>query len=278
MQEQLSPSVKFAEPKNVSDLSQCHFYHTIDIPGYGVQEGAFDLRNGVHDYLGNVDFCGKRVIELGPANGFLTFHMEKLGAEVVCCDLSPNLAWDIVPYDGVDVKRRISETKSHIEKINNAFWLGHKAFNSSAKVAYTTAYDIPEDIGTFDVAVFGLVLLHLRDPFRALESILRHCERKVVVVETMMSRKQKWIWSVLNRLQRVPSHPIFFLPSSTRKQTQDTTWWKFPEWTMERFLEVLGFEKSSLIYHEQVWRRAKSGRARLYTMVADRRSGTVSEA
>jgi predicted nicotinamide N-methyase len=37
----------------------------------------------VDPYLGNFDFVGKRVLDVGAASGFLTFEMEKRGAEVV---------------------------------------------------------------------------------------------------------------------------------------------------------------------------------------------------
>lgn len=62
----------------------------MDIPGYGGVEGEWDLRKGVKEYLGNVDFKGKRVLEIGTASGFLCFYMEGQGAEVVAYDLQRN--------------------------------------------------------------------------------------------------------------------------------------------------------------------------------------------
>ena len=43
---------------------------------------------------------------------------------------------------------------------------------SKAKVVYGTVYEIPEEIGRVEVATFGSVLRHVRDPFLALR---RHC-------------------------------------------------------------------------------------------------------
>jgi 16S rRNA A1518/A1519 N6-dimethyltransferase RsmA/KsgA/DIM1 with predicted DNA glycosylase/AP lyase activity len=34
----------------------------------------------VDDYLGHVELRGKRILEIGPASGFLTVEMEKRGA------------------------------------------------------------------------------------------------------------------------------------------------------------------------------------------------------
>jgi hypothetical protein len=73
----------FAKPLKVDDVADCYFYHTMELPSHGVINGEWDLRAGVHDYLGRVEFAGKRVLEIGPASGFLTFEMEKRGAGVV---------------------------------------------------------------------------------------------------------------------------------------------------------------------------------------------------
>ena len=74
----------------------------MEIPGYGLVEGPWDLRGGVDDYLGNVDLNGKRVLEVGTASGFLCFTMEGRGADVVAYDLSDEQSWDVVPYAQYD--------------------------------------------------------------------------------------------------------------------------------------------------------------------------------
>jgi len=181
------------------------------------------------------------------------------------------LEWDIVPYNATDTAKIIDRRREHIGRQNNAFWFAHRLYKSKAKVIYTSAYEIPPEIGKFDIAIFGQVLLHIRDPFRAMECILRHCRDQVVVVETLMSRKQNFVLKLLNRLQREQTFPVFFLPRGAKQHPIDT-WWKFPEWTMEEYLRVLGFEKTSVVYHEPIHHKAKSNKARLYSMVAKRPS------
>ena len=47
---------------------------------------------------------------------------------------------------------------------------------SSVQAIEASAYDLsPEFVGTFDVVVCGSLLLHLREPLRALESIRSVC-------------------------------------------------------------------------------------------------------
>ena len=75
-------------PSNSISLEDCKFYHVQDIPGLSEpQKGSFDLRKGVNEYLGHVDFKNKTVLELGPASGFLTFHIEKMGGDVTSIEL-----------------------------------------------------------------------------------------------------------------------------------------------------------------------------------------------
>ena len=63
----------FATSRKVEDVADCYFYHTMELPSRGVIEGRdWDLLGRVDEYLGNVDFAGQRVLEIGPASGFLT--------------------------------------------------------------------------------------------------------------------------------------------------------------------------------------------------------------
>jgi hypothetical protein len=90
----------YASPPAIENLADCYFYHSTDIPGHGFVRGEWDLRPGIDAYLGHFDFRGKRVLDIGAASGFLSFHMEKRGADVVSYDLSEKGAWDIVPFSG----------------------------------------------------------------------------------------------------------------------------------------------------------------------------------
>jgi hypothetical protein len=91
-------SSAFALPRDGVKLEDCDFYHTVEIPGQGVVRGQWDLPQHVDEYLGGYRFAGKRVLEIGPASGFLTFEMERRGADVVALDVPDDPGWDFVPY------------------------------------------------------------------------------------------------------------------------------------------------------------------------------------
>ena len=67
----MSNHVIYAAPRLVEDPADCYFYHTMDLPGHGTVTGEWDLRGREAAYLGNVDFQGKRVLEVGTASGHL---------------------------------------------------------------------------------------------------------------------------------------------------------------------------------------------------------------
>jgi SAM-dependent methyltransferase len=274
----------YAAPRVITELSECHFYHTTDVPGFGRVEGQWDLRGGEEDYLGRVDFGGKRVLEIGPANGFLSFHMERLGASVVSYDLSEEYDWDFVPFARRE-QRLAPEFKANLRKLNNAYWLCHRAFGSKGRVVYGSVYDIPGEIGPVDVTTFGSVLLHLRDPFLALERALRLTTETAVVTDLFGDPRPhpfdqtpaRYVWRALRRVRaRLAGPSMQFLPDA-RTGESNGTWWYLSPALVQRFLAVLGFEESVVTYHEQLYLGAGTPlKIQMYTVVARRTCGSDS--
>jgi SAM-dependent methyltransferase len=168
-------------PAVVPRLEECLFYQAIDIPGHGVQPGIWDLRPGIEQYLGDADFSGRRVLEVGTANGFVCFEMERRGADVVAFDLADNLIYDAPP---LSVNHLVAETyRTDLRRIRNAWWLAHSALGSRARVAYGHANSIPPGLGRFDVGVLANVLPHLQNPIGALMGLAAISDEAVVVTE-----------------------------------------------------------------------------------------------
>ena len=256
----LSKSGVYAAPRPAPSVDDCYFYHTMDIPGHGLVEGQWDLRDGIPDYLGHVEFAGKRVLEIGTASGFLCFAMERMGAEVVAFDISEKQSWDLVPVASVDLPQIASERKAIMRKINNGYWFNHHAHASRARAVYGTVYDIPEGIGTVDIATYCSVLLHLRDPFLALQNGLRLTRSTAIVTDLVNPRRGS-----------PPGAPptVEFVPEFRNDGPTDTWWFLTPEIVVE-MLGVLGFGDSTVTRHQQ---KAHWGDADLFTVVAHRTRG-----
>lgn len=257
----------FVSPRQVTDLSECDFYHTMELPGYGLQEGEWDLRGMESIYLGGVDFYKKRVLEVGAASGFLTFYMERQGAEVIACDLSEKDLWDIVPLANHDYFKEQKQRQAGLCRINNAFWFAHRTFHSAARMVYCSIYDLPASIGMVDIAVYSAVLIHLRDPFLGLQKGLQLTRQKVIITEQVHMRYLPFMLlaSLLEKL-RIHAPLAIFIPSPRREKMD--SWWAITPTMMRSFLRVLGFGKTRTCYH----RRARyHGKPKwMYTIVAER--------
>jgi SAM-dependent methyltransferase len=230
----------YAQPTSVGSDEKCFFYHVMDVPGVESVEtdtagGKFDLRGGEPDYLGHVQLDGRRVLEIGPASGFLTFFMEREGADVVAVELGPDADWDIVPHAQLDLAAIRDERREIMRQLRNGFWWGHEQTNSSAKVHYGSVYALPEELGSFDVALMAAVLRHTRDPLRIIEGCARHAQRLVI---TEMYAPE------------LDGSPVARLVPSLDSVTWDT-WWDLSPDLLSRFVEVLGFEELTVSHHRQ---------------------------
>ena len=62
--------------------ADCRFYHCMELPNGDVVTGPWDLRGREAGYLGDVEFDGARVLELGPASG-PSYRTQKCGGDTV---------------------------------------------------------------------------------------------------------------------------------------------------------------------------------------------------
>jgi hypothetical protein len=250
----------FADPKEVDNLKDCYFYHTVDLPGYGTVHGSWDLRGGITEYFGGVDFKGKKVLEIGTANGALCFEMEKAGASVIAFDLSKDDNWDAVPHPLKKAGETVESKKQWTEKLNNAFWLGHRLLHSKAKVIYGDIYHIPVEIGPVDIVTFGAILLHVRDPFSALQTGLAFARETVIITDLLGNDET---------IKHNKEPLIKFLPDPKNENRFDT-WWQFYPQALINMIAVLGFGEAKVNYHTQKFGNYKMN---MYTVVGRRTDG-----
>ena len=229
----------FATPLKVEDATDCYFYHTMEVPGYGVIEGRdWDLRAGVDEYLGQVDFAGQRVLEIGPASGFLTFEMEKRGADVVSVEVTAEHSWDFVPYPGEKLRDVLGPRRIVMQQLKNSYWFSHAAHGSKAKVYYGDVYNLPDALGEFDIAVMAAVLLHCRDPLRIVEQCGRMA-RLLIITDGFHADLE--------------GKPVCRLVPTPEKFLWDT-WWHFSTQFFTQFLRVMGFTTTQTSTHQQYHR------------------------
>lgn len=262
-------SIAFAPPRRNVALADCLFYHQMDLPGVGRVLGDWDLSHVRDRYLAGVPVAGQRVLELGPASGLLTWHLEQMGAEVVGFDAGDDTLIDMLIPGTWDARQAAADFRVTLEKLRNSFWFSHQALGLKANVAYGDIYHIPSALGPVDVTTAGCILLHLRDPFRALQQALRLTRHTVIVTETLQSRRLYWTSRLIHWLlrggRRHRSAPLCMLQPGGA-EVQDT-YWGLPPDVMRQFLDVLGFRVTRTVFHVQ---RYKGAPCLLYTMVGER--------
>jgi SAM-dependent methyltransferase len=221
----------YVKPRVVEDISTCLFYHTMDLPSLGVVRGHWDLRGRFDEYIGQVSLSGRRVLDVGCATGYLSFSSEQAGArEVVSFDMdhARRQHWlpfkDKLPYR--DPEGFANGHNAWVRQWHNGYWLCHRLLGSKAKVFYGDVYDLPRELGTFDVAVVGSVLEHLADPIRALASIARLTNETLSIVTPMLGTEEK----------------IAQFNGDADRPEIDYVWWTYSLGTYRHVLRMLGFE------------------------------------
>jgi len=200
------------------------WYHSIDLGGI-VTPGWFDLRPIV-ERMPWPDVAGKRCLDVGTYDGFLAFELERRGAAaVVATDLDDHDRWDWPHATRALGPARLAEVAGRRKGLG--FDIASEALGSAVEKRERSVYELdPEVDGTFDVVVCGSLLLHLRDPVRALERI------RAVCAGTFLSAEQIDVRLTMLR----PRLPVARFRGGERVQ-----WWIPNRAAHRRMLEAGGF-------------------------------------
>jgi 2-polyprenyl-3-methyl-5-hydroxy-6-metoxy-1,4-benzoquinol methylase len=251
-----SPAL-YAEPRLVTRLEECYFYHTLDLPEIGVVHGCWDLRDKFYPYVGDIELAGKTVLDIGTASGFLTFEAERRGAQVVSYDLLDASNLTPVPFkDKLAYTDRQAWVRDHTtvyERMKNSYWLAHRLYQSKARVHYGNLYHLPESLGKFDVVFVGSVLEHLNDPVGALASITKVAGNLLIINTPYLDTEEK---------------TAQFLPSADHPEN-DYTWWYYSLGTYKELFAMLGFRLQKISWDTYL-RSDQSIRQPRATIVAER--------
>ncbi|WP_249010130.1 methyltransferase domain-containing protein [Conexibacter sp. DBS9H8] len=147
------------------------WYHTIDLPGGGdPTPGHVDWR-GHSARLLDRDLHGLHALDVGTYDGFWAFELERRGAEVVAIDLD---RLDAAAWPPVHRARLTADADAFGLELGRGFRIAHRRLGSRVqRVVCDVLALTPDAVGgrRFDLAFLGALLLHLRDPIRALENI-----------------------------------------------------------------------------------------------------------
>jgi len=233
----------YATPRHIASGDEYLFYHSIDLPE-GTVDGYWDLRPTVREYLGNHDFSGQRVLDVGTAGGFLTFHMEAQGAEVISFDVASGEEWNVVPYhhEGFDLESTRLDSIKNDRRTKNAYWYAHERLVSQSKAYYGDLRSTPPELGAFHTVVLGMILPHLCDPFAALAAVGPLAQETIIVTQQALRLDAPYAW---------------FLPRPDVRQPTDA-WWTLSDTCISMMLSVCGFDTERIV--RAAHRRTYEGR------------------
>jgi tRNA (mo5U34)-methyltransferase len=213
------------------------------------------------------DVRGRRCLEVGPWDGFLSFELERRGAaEVVAADIGDPADWDWAARIRARGPRVVAALAG--ADTGAGFRIAKELLDSSVSRIEVSVYDLsPETVGSFDVVVCGSLMLHLRDPVRALEAIRSVCDGKFLSAEqispglTLLSRRR---------------------PLARQRGGERGQWWIPNVACHRRMLEAAGFAVDRAVQpyaiplgpgHPSHGRPAGGLRARFLTALVTRGSG-----
>ncbi len=226
----MSPSDTAVPTDLAARAAQLSWYHTLELAPGVVSDAFFDTRPTVARVPMPADLTGKRCLDVGTWDGFWAFEMERRGAaSVTAIDIDDPHRWDWPPHSTVGAANDARLGYLRTFKSGAAsFALAKEAFGSAVERIDCSVYDLdPAVHGTFDFVFLGSLLLHLRDPIRALDRVRGVCGGEAVLAES-----------------------IELLPSITRPRTPtarldglDESWWWQPNAAgFRRMVASAGFE------------------------------------
>lgn len=188
------------------------WYHTIELPEGVVTPGKYDLRGALRRVPLPASLAGRRCLDIGTHDGFWAFAMERRGAEEV-------VAIDLDDPDAYDWPRPVPALTDEVRTANaerlESFRIAHAALGSSVQRRSLSVYDLsPEALGRFDFAVIGTLLLHLRDPSRALSAIAGVLDGELLVNDVIsLSLTLLRPRTPAAKLMGVPGLPFWWSPN-----------------------------------------------------------------
>jgi tRNA (mo5U34)-methyltransferase len=201
------------------------WYHTIELAPGVTTPGWLDHRPVVQRVPLPHSLLGRRCLDVGTFNGFWAFELERRGAqEVVAVDVLDPRRWDWPAGSDPAVVEQLSRRMAG----GRGFEIASAALGSAVQRHDLSVYELDQrELGTFDLVYLGSLLVHLRDPVRALERVRAVCDGMLVLVDGID----------LPLSLRAPRSPI------ARIDGRGRPWWWYPNAAgLARVIEAAGFE------------------------------------
>lgn len=228
-----APAAPAAEPPEAVALrrraAQTGWYQTIDL-GHGVlTPGEFNHIPHLPKYRLPEDLSGRRVLDIGTFDGFWAFAFERLGAAAV-------MALDVETFGDIDLPppvRAAMDPATLATPVGRGFAIAQDVLGSRVERRLGSVYRLNEaEVGRFDVAHIGNVLVHLRDPALALQRMRAVTQGLAIVSET-----------VDEDLDGMGDAPLMRYMGGQ----ENCNWWRFSTAALLRMVRDAGFARAEVV-------------------------------
>lgn len=212
------------EAREIMDrVTKIDWYHVIELPHGVVTPGFVDHRGQVQYYGLPEDMTGMRALDVATYDGFWAREMERRGADVVAIDIETMADVDL-PRNWEDEREKVD-----IDKPTGAgFKLAAELLDSKVERRICSVYDLgPDKVGMFDVAICSDLLLHLRDPMKAIENIWRVVKQYAIFADVYEPE-----------LEAIDAPVTEFAMADTTAM-----WWRPNSYCLRRMMQVARFSR-----------------------------------
>jgi tRNA (mo5U34)-methyltransferase len=202
------------------------WYHTIALPHGILTPGYYDHRDLLPRYRLPDRLDGLRVLDVATFDGFWAFEFERRGAaEVVALDVREKREIDLPP------RTRAAMTEQELSfAFGRGFALARDALGSRVQPLHCNVYDLcPERAGMFDLVHVGDLLLHLRDPVRALTAVRSVCRGRAIISDVIFPDLDRGTGGV----------PLMQYQGGRGQNI----WWRMGAEALRAMIEDAGFER-----------------------------------
>lgn len=168
-------------PTHPDDPRLDHWYHTLELAPGVVTRGVWDHRP-TRDRVGLPEsLAGKTALDVGTADGYWAFEMERRGAaRVVAVDVGRAGDVDLLPRHRATCSREELDSEAWPRRFATA----HAMLGSKVEHKVCSIYDLsPATVGRFDVVYCGSLLIHLFNPLQALLKLFS-VTKEIAIIET----------------------------------------------------------------------------------------------
>jgi tRNA (mo5U34)-methyltransferase len=218
-------------PSRADDPLLDGWYQTIELGNGLVSRGYYDHRPIVDRYGIPNSLADQTALDVGTAEGFFAFEMERRGAlRVVATDVMRLGDCDWLPIR----RSRLPTDLLDAAPWPSRFHMAQAMRKSRVEYRFANVYDLrPDVVGVFDVVFCGSLLLHLQSPLLALQRI-RSVTREMAIIETAVDVQLE---------SHSPDRPTlsFGFRGNETEPGEQNSYWLFTSRALEDMLLYAGF-------------------------------------